>query len=131
MPSGRRLIWKKLAPLTTVVPLLNSARGMPTASQASSTATPQGSRGGIVMMWTGPLRPWWSPGASLVSIFVKSRYTSSEPQPAQPKSRSQESRSSLSRAQKAMQLLWELQPPSTLARACRMKLLPFSCGSTG
>lgn len=34
-------------------------------------------------------------------------------------------------AQKAMHELCDEQPPSTLARAWRMKLLPFSCGSTG
>ena len=34
-------------------------------------------------------------------------------------------------AQKAMQELWLEQPPITLARAWRMKELPFSCGSTG
>ncbi len=30
-----------------------------------------------------------------------------------------------------MQELWEEQPPSTLARAWRMKELPFSWGSIG
>ena len=33
--------------------------------------------------------------------------------------------------QNAMHELCDEHPPSTFARACRMKLLPFSCGSTG
>ena len=53
---------------------------------------------------------------------------SAELQPSQPEA-AHSSRSSLG-VQKAMHELCDEQPPSTLARAWRRKLLPFSCGST-
>lgn len=129
MPSGRQLIWNQFAPRMTVLPVLKAAVGMLTVTQASRSATPHGSWGGTVRSTTGPSWPWWSPGASLFSSRWKSGKQSSALQPEQPIA-AHSSRSSAG-VQKAIQELCEEQPPSTLARACRMKLLPFSCGSTG
>ncbi len=129
VPSARALIWNQCAPRITVEPVLNGTVGMPAAAQADSRALPQGSRGGTVRMVTGPERPWWSPGASLVSSRRYSGKQSAALHPVQP-SAPHSSRSSAG-AQNAMHELCEEQPPSTLARACRMKLLPRSCGSTG
>ncbi len=129
MPSGRELIWNQWAPRTTVVPVLNGVAGIPAATHASSRAVPHGSSGGTVRIVTGPERPWWSPGASLLSRRRWRGKQAAALQPVQP-SAPHSSRSSAG-AQKAMHELCEEQPPSTLARACRMKLLPFSRGSTG
>ncbi|CAM5504730.1 hypothetical protein SBADM41S_00778 [Streptomyces badius] len=67
VPSSRALIWNQCAPRITVEPVLNGTVGMPAVAHASSRAVPHGSRGGTVRMVTGPERPWWSPGAPLVS----------------------------------------------------------------
>ena len=130
MPSSRALIWKKFAPWVTVLPVLKSARGIPACSAASSRATPLGSAGGTLRSRTGPSWPWWAPGSSLFSSFWYSRNASSEFQPCAPCFDSHSSRSS-DGAQNAMHELWDEHPPSTLARAMRMKELPFSCSSSG
>ena len=67
MLSAAELIWNQPAPLVTVCPSLKSDVGRPAAAAASRIATPQGSSGGTVRMFTGPDRPWCSPGPSLVS----------------------------------------------------------------
>ena len=128
MLSAPELIWNQPAPLVTVWPALNCDVGRPAWAAASRTATPQGSSGGTVRMLTGPLRPWWSPGASLVSRRLMSGQHSSALQPSQPID-AHSSRSSRG-VQKAMHELCDEQPPSTFARAWRRKLLPFSWGST-
>ena len=94
---------------------------------ASRIETPHGSTAGTVRMFTGPLRPWCSPGPSLVSSLAISGQQSAELQPARPVA-AHSSRSSFG-VQNAMHELCEEQPPSTFARAWRMKLLPFSWGS--
>ncbi|CAM5363027.1 hypothetical protein SPURM210S_08134 [Streptomyces purpurascens] len=129
MLFSSELIWNQLAPRTTVRPVLKATVGMPACAHASSRAVPHGSSLFSVRSFTGPVRPWWSPGASLFSSRRYSGYRSAALQPVQPAA-AQSSRSSAG-AQKAMQELWEEQPPSTFARACRMKLLPLACGSTG
>ena len=129
MPSGDRLTWNQPAPLVTVSPSLKRTVGSPACAAASSTATPHGSSGGTVIRFTGPERPWWSPGPSLVSSRLISGHVSSAPQPSQPIA-AHSSRSSFG-VQNAMHELCDEQPPSTFARAWRRKLLPFSCGSTG
>lgn len=61
------LIWNQLAPRTTVLPVLNAVVAMPACAHASSRAKPQGSAPFSVRSFTGPVRPWWSPGASFDS----------------------------------------------------------------
>lgn len=129
MLFSSELIWNQLAPRTTVRPELNAVVGMPASAQAASNALPHGSAPLRVRSLTGPERPWWSPGASLFSSRLYSGNTSAALHPVQPAA-AQSSRSSAG-AQKAMHELWDEQPPRTLARACRMKLLPLVCGSTG
>ena len=127
MLSAAELIWNQPAPLVTVWPSLKRLVGSPACAAASSSATPHGSSGGTVRMFTGPSRPWWSPGPSLVSSRVISGQQSAELQPSQPVA-AHSSRSSFG-VQNAMHELCDEQPPSTFARAWRRKLLPFSCGS--
>jgi hypothetical protein len=129
VPSSRALIWNQFAPRTTVLPVLNAVVGMPASAQAASHARPHGSAGGTVRIVTGPELPCWSPGASFDSRRRYSRRHSAALQPVQP-SPDQSLRSS-SGAMKAMHASNEEHPPSTLARACRTRLLPLICGSTG
>src|ERR1700730_13575973 len=126
--SAAALIWNQPAPLVTVTPSLKREVGRAAAASAWRRATPQGSAGGTVWMFTGTERPWCSPGPSLVSSLVSSGQHSAALQPVQPDA-AHSSRSSLG-VQKAMHDLWDEQPPSTLARAWRRNELPFSCGST-
>jgi hypothetical protein len=67
MLFSSELIWNQLAPRTTVLPVLNGVVGMPAWAQASNRAVPQGSLPFSWRSFTGPVRPWCSPGASLFS----------------------------------------------------------------
>ena len=67
MLFSSELIWNQLAPRTTVFPVLNGVVGMPAWAQASNRAVPQGSSLFSWRSFTGPVRPWCSPGASLFS----------------------------------------------------------------
>ncbi|KAF0964647.1 hypothetical protein MLGJGCBP_02214 [Rhodococcus sp. T7] len=129
VPSSDALIWNHPAPSRTLVPRLNCTVGNPTFAAASSKATPHGSFGGTSRSRTGPLRPCCSPGASLFSTRATSGNTSFAPQPVAPAAA--QSSSVSAGGQNAIHELCDEQPPSTFARACRMKLLPRSCGSIG
>ena len=122
------MIWNQPAPLRTVSPSLKRLVGSPASAAASSSATPHGSAGGTVRMLTGPLRPWCSPGPSLVSSRVISGQHSAE-RPARAADAAHSSRSSFG-VQNAMHELCDEQPPSTFARAWRRNELPFAWGST-
>lgn len=67
MLFSSELIWNQLAPRTTVVPELKAVVGIPACAHASRSAVPHGSSPFSVRSLTGPVRPWWSPGASLDS----------------------------------------------------------------
>ena len=121
------LIWNQPAPLRHGVARVERRRsaGRP-ARPPRGRPTPHGSSGGTVRMLTGPVRPWWSPGASLVSRRLMSGQHSSALQPVQPIA-AHSSRSSRG-VQKAMHELCDEHPPSTLARAWRRNELPLLLG---
>ena len=77
MPSARRLIWKKLAPLTTVVPVLNLARGMPGLLAGVQQRDAGGvHRGHVHQVHRAVESPWCGasgPASSLVSSRLVQR----------------------------------------------------------
>src|SRR5581483_267894 len=82
--SAAELIWNQPAPLVTVCPSLKRLVGRPACAAASSSATPQASSGGTVRILTGPSRPWWSPGPSLVSSRLINGQQSAAAHPSHP-----------------------------------------------